>query len=146
MFNFLKKKEENPVAAVFSGLSSNQKMSVMNLLLSIAVCDRAQGNDAKEMQYLNSYLKILDVRSDRCMAYLETGGQERIISDLKPLSLSQKEVLIVAAFEMITCDGSPNDTELGFAGDIFEKLGIDPDKFVETIHKTQVIMKKFKRQ
>ena len=58
MFNlFNKKKEENPISDMFSDLTTNQKMSVMNLLLTIGVCDGEQGNQDKELQYLNTYVK-----------------------------------------------------------------------------------------
>jgi uncharacterized tellurite resistance protein B-like protein len=144
MFNlFNKKKDKNPISEVFHDLTLNQKMSVMNLLLTIGVCDGEQGNQNKELQYLNTYVKILDVRQDRCMSYLETYGHERIISDLKTISQSQKEFLVVAAWEMITCDGRPNETELHVAGNIFDQMGISEEKFVETIQKTQALMKYF---
>lgn len=144
MFNlFNKKKEENPISDMFSDLTTNQKMSVMNLLLTIGVCDGEQGNQDKELQYLNTYVKILDVRSDRSMAYLESYGHERIIDDLKTLSKNQKEFLVVAAWEMITCDGRPNETELQVAGAIFEQIGITEEQFVATIEKTQALMKHF---
>jgi len=144
MFNlFNKKKEENPISEVFHDLTLNQKMSVMNLLLTIGVCDGEQGNQNKELQYLNSYVRILGVRQDQCMPYLQTYGHERIISDLKTISQSQKEFLVVAAWEMITCDGRPNETELQVAGNLFEQIGISEEKFVETIQKTQALMKHF---
>ncbi len=144
MFNlFNKKKEENPISEVFNGLTLNQKMSVMNLLLTIGVCDGAQGDQNKEMQYLNTYVNILGVRSDRCMAYLESEGHQKIVSDLRTISQSQKEFLVVAAWEMITCDGRPNETELQVAGNIFEQIGISDEQFVATIEKTQALMKHF---
>lgn len=77
------------------------------------------------------------------MAYLESYGHERIIDDLNSISKSQKEFLVVAAWEMITCDGRPNETELQVAGAIFEKLGISDEEFVATIQKTQALMKHF---
>lgn len=144
MFNlFNKKKEENPISDMFSDLSTNQKMSVINLLLSIGVCDGDQGNEDNEIKYLNTYVKILDIRSDKSMAYLDSHGQERIIEDLKSISKSQKEFLVLAAWEMITCDGRPNETELEVAGAFFEKIGISDEEFVATIEKTQALMKHF---
>jgi uncharacterized tellurite resistance protein B-like protein len=141
MFNlFNKQKQENPISDVFSSLTSNQKMSVMNLLLTIGVCDGEQGDANREMQYLNTYVNILGVRSDKCMAYLQSMGHERIISDLKTISRDQKEILVVAAWEMIMCDGRANETELTVAVKIFEQLGISEDQFIETIEKTQALM------
>ena len=144
MFNFFKKqKEENPISDIFKDLNTNQKMSIANLLLTIGVCDGNQGNEEKEIQYLNSYVKILDIRSDRSMTYLKTHGHERTIEDLKPLSKSQKEFLVVAAWEMIICDARPNETELQVAINIFGELGISEDEFIGTVEKTQALIKRF---
>lgn len=144
MFNlFNKKKEENPIGNVLENLTLNQKMSVANLLLSIGVCDREQGNERKEIEYLNSYVKILDVRSDKCLPYLELYGQERIVQDLKVLTKSQKELLVIASWEMIICDAKPNETELQFTVGIFDKIGINEDEFIAIIEKTQALMKHF---
>lgn len=131
MFNFFnRKKEDNPIGEVFSDLTTNQKMSIMNLLLIIGVCDAKQGNQEKELQYLNTYVEILNVRSDKSMTYLETYGKGRIIEDLRYLTKNQKEFLIVATWEMICCDGEANDTELEFLGTIFEKLGVSEEQFI----------------
>lgn len=142
MFNLFNK-NKNPISDMFSDLSENKKMSVMNFLLTIGVCDGEQGNQEKELQYLNSYVKILGVRQDQCMPYLEAYGHSRIISDLNTITQSQKEFLVVAAWEMIICDGRPNETELEVAANLFEQIGVSEDKFIETIEKTNLLMKKF---
>lgn len=142
MFNlFNKKKGENPVSDIFSNLSINQKMSIINLLLTIGVCDDEQGNQEKELQYLNTYIQILDISSDTSLAYLKSYGHERIIEDLKILSKSQKELLVVVAWGMIICDGRSNETELQVTNAIFEKLGVSEDQFFSIIEKTQALMK-----
>ncbi len=142
MFNlFNKKPEVNPISEIFSDLSLNQKMSIMNLLLTVGICDGEQGNQEKELQYLNTYVRILEVRQDKCMPYLESFGHARIFSDLKTISQNQKEFLVVAAWDMIICDGRPNETELQVVVNLFEQIGISEDKFVEIIEKTQAISK-----
>jgi len=144
MFNlFNKKKEENPISNMLSDLSTNQKMSFMNLLLLVGSCDGDQSDQDKELQFLNSYVDMLNVRSDKSMAYLNSYGYQRIIDDLKTISKSQKEFMIAAAWDMIICDGRPNETEVNFTGAIFEKLGVSKEEFVGTIEKTQAIMKYF---
>jgi uncharacterized tellurite resistance protein B-like protein len=144
MVNFFnKKQEENPISVMLSDLSENQKMSVVNLLLTIGVCDGDQGNQEKEIQFLNTYVSILDVRQDKCTPYLEAYGYTRIISDLKTISQRQKEFLIVSVWDMIICDGRPNDTELRVASDLFEQFGVPEDLFYDTIQKTQALMKHF---
>ena len=143
--DLFKKELENLISKVFSDLTLNQKMSIMNLLMTVGVCDGEQGNPDKELRYLNTYVDILDVRSDRSMAYLKLEGHQKMINDLKLLSESQKKFLVVAAFEMIICDGRPNETELTATGKIFEQIGIDKNKFVATIEETQALHKHFNK-
>jgi len=144
MFNlFNKKKEENPISDAFIGLTLNQKMSIVNLLLTIGVSDGEQGNSEKELRYLNTYVNILNVRSDKSMQYLSAFGHQRIVDDLKNISSDQKDILIVAAWEMITCDGNPNEMELQVTTNLFEQIGVNEDRFIETIKKTQALMNHF---
>jgi len=143
MFDFFKKKVENPISKVFADLTTNQKMSVMNLLVTIAVCDKGQGDRTKEMKFLNTYVSILGVRSDKSLDYLELEGQSRLVNDLKPLSQSIKDFLVVVAYDLINCDGSPNETELNMMTTIFEQIGIDEGKIISTIKKSQIAAKRF---
>ena len=142
MFNpFNTKKEENPIVEAFSDLSTNQKMSLINFLLAVAVCDAPQGDQAKELNFLNTYAKMLKVRSDAAMTYLKTYGNERTTDDLKLLAQSQKDLLIVASWEMVCCDGKPNETETLFTTGLFEKIGVSSDYFADTLKKTIAIIK-----
>ena len=149
MFNlFKKKKEQNPVSEMLKDLSNNQKMSVINLLFNVAVCDDDEGNEQKEnehkeQEYLNTFAQMLDIRADRCMLYLKSFGFERIIYDLSTLSKKQKEFLVLSAWEMINCDGSPNETEFQVTGAIFEKIGVSDEQVVAIIEKSQILMKHF---
>lgn len=144
MFNFFKKeKETNPISMILNDLTLNQKKSVINLLLTIGVCDPDQSNPDLEIQYLNSYIDILDVRQDMCMQYLQEYGQSRIINDLKTISKNQKEFLVAASWDMIICDGQPNEIELQVTIDIFEQIGITEDNYIGIIQKTQAIAKQF---
>ena len=145
MFNFFnKKKREDPVADVYRDLSTNQKMSIMNLLVAIGGCDGIIENDGEELQFINSYVSILKVRSDNCMAYLEKYGPERVITDLQPLSKNQKEFLVYEVWSLINCDGRANETEIELAVNIFESIGISEEQMIETIKKRQALIKYFK--
>ncbi|RNI23383.1 hypothetical protein [Rufibacter latericius] len=134
MFNlFNKKQEENPLKEVFGNLTENQRMSVMNLLMTIGACDEEELSD-KEMQYLNVYAKILDVKSnEKCMSYFELEEHAGIIKDLRPVTEKQKKFLVVAAWEMIVSDGRPNETELSVASSLFEEIGVSNEEFSKTI-------------
>jgi len=145
MFNLFKKKEEapNPISQEFSNVTQKQKMSIMNFLLMVGVCDGEQGNPTKELAHLNTYVNIFGVRSDQCMRYLDAEGQSRMIADLKILSESQKELLIVMAIDMIHCDGPANKTELTMIGNAFAQLGVDEAKIITTMEKTHALMDYF---
>ncbi|HNW96807.1 MAG TPA: hypothetical protein PKK00_00185 [Bacteroidales bacterium] len=143
MFNFKKKNEINPINEVLNDLTINQKMSVLNLLLTIAICDGDQGNNGKEIFLLSTYINTLAINSERCTEYFKSGGQARIISDLKPLSPNQKEFLVIAAYEMMSCDAKPNEKEIIVTTNIFKQIGINEDNFIATVQKSKELVKLF---
>lgn len=146
MENFLNNdKPINPISEVFNNLSTNQKMSIINLLQLIAVSDSDQGNREKELKFLNSYIDILYVPFDKCMVYFQTDGPKKIITDLTTLSKNQKEFLAYIAWEMIICDGNANETEVTLTVNIFSQIGISEENFVKTIEKNRAILNQFNK-
>lgn len=143
MFSFFKKKSSNPISDVFAEVTTNQRYSIMNMLLSIAGCDEGYGNSDKELQYLNTYIDILNIRSRDSMAYLENFGHDRMLSDLNSLSPSIKEFLVIVTQELINCDARPNELEINYTLAVFDKIGISEEKYLATIEKTQALMKHF---
>ena len=133
--------KNNPISKMFNNLTKNQKMSVMNLLSAIAFSDGQGSNPDREMQELNSYIRILDLHQGECRVYFKNNGYEGIIQDLKSLPENLKEFLIICSWDLIICDGSPNKDELTGAGNLFEALGISGEKFLLTIKKSQAFMK-----
>lgn len=140
---FNKKQPSNPIVEAFRDLTLDQKMSIMNLLMTVAICDGDKGNQDIEMQFLNTYVEILGVNSSKCMRYRDEKGQEQMLEDLKPLSKEQKELLTIASFEMINCDGRPNETELNVTAALFEHIGVSDAEYVATIKKSQALLKHF---
>jgi len=137
MFRFFRNENgRNPIAELLGGLSDNQKMSVINLLLAVAVSDEGYGNQNKELEFLNNYLILLNVSSSDCMAYLELHGRDRISEDLRRLTRNQKEFLVIAAWDMINCDGKANEVEVFTAVSMFGEIGINEDDFVRAIEKS----------
>jgi len=136
----------NPITEAFNGLSTNQKMSMINFLMIVAICDD-DTEDAKknnmdvdmELQVLNSYIDILSVRMDHCQKYQADEGFNQIFEDLKTLDLFEKELLILASYEVITCDGNPNLTELDVTASLFQKIGVSDEQYVATIEKSDLI-------
>ena len=145
MFNLFKnKKENNPISEIFSDLTTNQKMSIFNLLTTIASCDGDEGDFDIELKYLNVYVNILSVNGSRCTRYLESGGLITIINDLKNINRNQKEFLVVSAWEIIICDGRPNEKELDALGQLFNALGINENEIAEIVAKNQALTKNIK--
>lgn len=143
MFNFFNKKKVNPISEIFNDLTTNQKMSIINLLLLIGVSDGKQGNPDEELRFLNIYRKFLNVRGDQCRNYLDSNGHKKIYEDLFSLSRTQKEFLIVASWEMIISDGMPNNTELDVASSLLERFGVPRSEFISTIENAQALSKQF---
>jgi len=141
MFNLFKRKDDNPITNVFFDLSVNQKMSIINLLQIISFCD--DDIDPREIKFLNTYIRLLGVRADNCLAYLKSEGYDIMFNDLRRLSESQKEFLVVVAWDMIKCDGRTNETEIESTMKFFIKIGINDDKFAAIIEKTEAILKRF---
>ena len=133
MFDLNKNKEQNPIGELFNGLSQNQKMSLLNLLILVGLCDEQQANQDKVMEYLNTYIKPLGVRANETMSYFREFGQQRMIEDLQSLPKNQMEFLVWASWEVITCDGRPSEIEEKIAGSIFEKLGVNAEKYLSII-------------
>jgi hypothetical protein len=143
MLDYFKNKQENPIAEVFNDLTENQKMSVMNLFITIVISEGEQAIKDKEMNYINTYISILSTRSDKCMAYMTTEGAQRMISDLKKLSKSQLEFLVGVTFEIITCEGRPSNTKITVTAELFEQLGFKEHEYIATIDKMRALKKQF---
>lgn len=134
MFNLFKKKkeetkknEENPISEVFSDLTVNQKMSVINLLLTMFFIDGEPSHPDKGMQYVNTYIKMLGVRYGDCNAYLKL---ERTATDLRPIAIDQKEFVFIALWEIMTINGRPSQNALKFFTQLFKVLGITDEKYI----------------
>jgi uncharacterized tellurite resistance protein B-like protein len=140
---FSPKRNENPIYQIYKDLTTNQKMSLINFLTSIAAVDGKQGNFEQELNYIASYCETLNVKFDRSREYFLRGKREQIIYDLNSMNKDQKELLINIAFGVVTCDGPPNQQELDMIVTMFDLIGIDEDKIIENMEKTAAIRKLF---
>lgn len=143
MFNLFNKKNDHPVTSLFSNCTVNQKMSLINFLLTIISCDTEKINKytAKRIELLNTNRRVLEVDKDKCMTYLESHGIARTLSDLRSISENQKEYLIVAGYNILTCDGSASENEADITLRMFDDIGVSDIHFEKTIKKTQALMK-----
>jgi uncharacterized tellurite resistance protein B-like protein len=142
MFNRKKPQEEHPITSIFSNLSQNQKMSVVNLLATIAFSNGEDGIQEK-VKILNEYLALLGVRGDKANEYLRKIGHDGMIDDLVTLNENQKRLLVVSAHDIIKCSKQPGQNEIEVTGELFELLGIDQHEFVYICQKSEALMKHF---
>jgi len=140
MFDFFNnKKNYNPNETVLGNLTANQKMSVMNLLYIIA---RVDGEiTKKELEYLNTL--NLGFSLESCGSYLDSGGTKKLFYDLNQLSSSQKDYLTITTFELMCCDGRPNEQEYNAFLNCFEEFGYTEDTILAVIEKAALLKKKF---
>lgn len=144
MFGFFKKKKiANPISDIFRDLSVNQKMSVLNMLVTIAFCETSKVSHKNEIQILRIYEETLDLRGAKHASYLDEHGTSRIIKDLQTISQSKKQFLVVVAGEMIHCDGAPSENKTRIAAAFLENIGIPLEEFVEIIEKAEALKDKF---
>ena len=143
MFNFFNKKPTHPIATLFESISTNQKQSLVNILFLISACDTLNEPHPEELKLLNFYVDIFNIQSSQAMARLKSYGMNGLVSDLQTLNKDQKEMLVTMVHSMICVDGKPNETELESASKFFNAIGIDDDKYVEIVTKTNALSQKF---
>lgn len=122
----------NPVLEIYNSFTLYQKMSLMNLLITIVEYDGDQGNHKKEQEYLNEINKYLNVKIDECMAYLQIFGFKRMEEDLKTLTEIQKFYLLLDVKDMVNCDSNPSVIKLQRIDAQLDRIGItneDIEKF-----------------
>jgi uncharacterized tellurite resistance protein B-like protein len=144
MFNFRKKpqEEQHPISSLFSDLSQNQRMSVINILATVAFANGEDGIQQK-VKILNSFLGYLGVRGDKCDDYLKKTEIEGMLSDLNTLSKNQKEFLVISAQDIIMCSRQASEKEIVLTAQMFEELGIDEHQFIAICQKARALMKHF---
>ncbi|MBW6491966.1 MAG: hypothetical protein K0B15_12315 [Lentimicrobium sp.] len=90
----------------FSLCSTDQKLTIYNLLTALGACDEESGicND-KELQFLKLCSNMLNFSEHDSAAFIEKYGHNYIfIECLKTLNKSEKEYLSMIMNEMIDCD------------------------------------------
>ena len=129
----------DPNEEMLGDLTKWQKMSFTNLLCLIA---RSDGDfNIKEMEYLNTC--YLGFSYEQCASYLDAWGKGRLFEDLKKLTSSQKNYLLMSALELINCDGRANETEMNALMLAFEELGYTEDQLLEDVQKNLLLMNMF---
>jgi len=143
MFNSSKNIDKNPIKKMFSESTINQKMSALNLLFTIALSDAEYGDSEKKINYLNSYVRPLGLNASKSQDYLKEYGHDRMITDLNLLSQTQKEFLVAASYELMICDGRPNQDALKVTLMFFKLIGIDDLKYTSVVENGYALLKHY---
>ena len=96
---------------VFSDLTRNQKLAIINFLSVIAASDANVKISDVEFAFISYYYKEFGIAGDQYLAYLSIGGRERTITEIKNLSKENMQELVYATTEMCNCTGELNEDE-----------------------------------
>lgn len=127
---------------IFQNLTNNQRKSIVNFHTTISLSDGPINN--QEGGILSKLCDLCGVLVNDCVEYfVYEGGQEQLLKDLKTISGSEKDILIVSIWGLIICDGKPNERELSVTYFLFEKIGITEDRFLKVIEKNRQVRNYF---
>ena len=136
--------EDDPmtmVASQFASLSSNQKMSFINLLYVIAKADGCSDTEASREIVLLNQLAVFNLKWDKCHDYYLQTGDSGIVNDLSCNNIaSQAKDLIIFTSFCIT-NGIEARTEKMF--EMLDLIGVSRDYASNTIEKIELLSKMF---
>jgi hypothetical protein len=73
--------------------------------------------------------------------FAKTLRLNRVIQILNSLDEGQKEWYAMALFELVTCNGIPDNLKSSYAIGMLADIGIDKEKYSAIIKKTQALIK-----
>jgi uncharacterized tellurite resistance protein B-like protein len=127
---------------LFETLSKNQRLSIINFHVAVGLSDGKI--NSQEEDILEKLLNLCGVHINECMEYFEHEGKnEQLVLDLVSLQAFMKKIIVVSIWDLIICDGKPNENELSVAFTILNKLGINENRFYEIIEDKEKIMRHF---
>jgi hypothetical protein len=146
MFNLFGKKpkptnQPNELTDFQDTLNKQQKAAI---LTSLSIVSTSKGMPhQKDLENLIQTSRVLGMDlEDPAIPSMQSKSEQHLIDTLKTLDKGQKEWFIVALHSMVLAKGSATETEMGVAIDICNRIGISDDMYVETIKKTEAIMKR----
>lgn len=125
MSDLLKERNEGLLLSISNVLSENQKMSLINLLLTLDSLNEQTNNLESKIRYINSFIGFFKTHQERCKNYNSISGMKTIISDLSAMpSLNYIELFLVISWGSLILSGRPSETEVSVLKLIFSELGI----------------------
>ncbi len=125
--------EKKLIINTFSNLEKVQKISIINFLMTLVVCDDKKEIALIRHDFLNSYNSFLELNSHENLFYLESFGQIGMIEDLKSLNKEQKELIIMLSWEILILTGQPIEIEYITLVNVFEQIGVSQDYNVQIL-------------
>lgn len=137
MFKFNKK--SNPIEETFYNLNRFQKMSIINILQSIAGVDsNIKPDRLKEQEFISVVYKSLNVDSLLAIEYFNQTGIEQMLNDLKSIQNNQKQLLLLYSYQLIQIDGAANEIEFSALSNIFNQLGMSENQILDILKNTNL--------
>ena len=144
------KQRQDPTREYLGDFQDNfTKEQKAAIISSLVITAKSDGNiHLKEWQCIEQTGKILGIKlEDPIFPKIASGGKNEIIRILNTLNKSQKESFkewfIVTLHAVVLADGKPEEIEINCALSFAKGIGISEDEYVQIIHKSELLMKKF---
>ena len=122
---------------IFETLSLGQKYSIINFHTVVGLSDGKINKQEEEI--LENLLYLCNVNINDSIEYFEKNGKnEQLIDDLISLQMNMKEIVIISIWDLIICDGKPNEKELSITFTILDRLYINEEKFYKILEKKEI--------
>ncbi|WP_159950899.1 hypothetical protein [Polaribacter septentrionalilitoris] len=133
-FDIVNKEENKMKPIIFKNLTINQRKSIVNFHNLVGLSDGEV--NYQEAEIITKLCHLCKVSLEECMEYFDyEGGMEKLIKNLSTISNSEKDILNLSIWNLIICDGKPNEKELSITYSVLKNIGINENAFLESIEK-----------
>jgi hypothetical protein len=142
MFNFFRKKQENPFSEFASTYSKEQKASIIGIMLMLG---KSAGNiNKQQMDAISNTAKMLNLDiDDPILISAAAGGHDYLVNNLKTLDQSQKDFFVVTINGYCLTGGENIEKLFNYSLKFCEKIGISEIEYESIIKKMALMMEKF---
>lgn len=142
MFNFFRKKQENPFSEFAATYSKAQKASMIGIMLMLG---KSAGNiNKQQMDVISNTAKMLDLDlEDPILLTAGQGGHDYLVNNLKNLNQSQKEYFVLTLHGYCLTGGENIEKLFNYSLQFCNKIGISETEYESTIKKMTLMMEKF---
>jgi uncharacterized tellurite resistance protein B-like protein len=113
---------------IFKNLTTNQRKSIINLHTTVGILDGKINGQVGDIIAKLTYLCGV-LPKDCHDYYVYEGEQNQLIKDLTEISRKDKYMLTMSIWDLIMCDGKPNESELSDIYFLIEEIGISEKLF-----------------